>query len=55
MSGSIKKGRRYETSALIEDQYEPGFRGLVLRNLIGITKKREMDRAEMREQLRAAP
>lgn len=53
MSGSIKKGRRYETSALLEDQYEPGSRGRVLRNLIGITGKREMDRVEMREQLRA--
>ena len=53
MSGSFKKGRRYETSALIEDQYEPGSRGRVLRNLIGINKKREMNRVEMREQLRA--
>ena len=53
MSGSIKKGRRYETSGLIEDQYEPGSRRRVLRNLPGIKKKREMDRAELREQLRA--
>ena len=53
MRGSIKKGRRYETSGLIEDQYEPGSRGRVLRNLLGIKKKRELNHVELREQLRA--
>lgn len=53
MSGSIKKGRRYEISGLVEGQAEPGSRGRVLRNLLGINKKREMDRIELREQLRA--
>jgi len=51
--GSIKKGRRYETSELIEDQYEPGSRRRVLRNLLGIKKKRELNHVELREQLRA--
>jgi cell filamentation protein len=46
-------GRRYEISGLVEGQVEPGSRGRVLRNLIGINRKREMDRVEMREQLRA--
>jgi len=46
-------GRRYEISGLVEGQAEPGSRGRILRNLIGINRKREMDRIEMREQLRA--
>jgi cell filamentation protein len=50
---SIKKGRRYETSGLIEGQYEPGSRRRVLRNLLGIKKKRELNHVELREQLRA--
>jgi cell filamentation protein len=37
---------RYNTSHLIEDQYEPGSRGRVLRNLLGIKLKGEMDQAE---------
>lgn len=53
MSSSVKKGRRYEISGLVEGQAEPGSRGRVLRNLLGIKKKREMDRVELREQLRA--
>lgn len=46
-------GRRYEVSGLVEGQSEPGSRGRVLRNRLGIKKKREMDRVELREQLRA--
>ena len=42
----MKKGGRYDTSGLIEDQYEPGSGGRVLRNLLGINAKREMDQAE---------
>ena len=43
----------YDVSGLIEAQYQPGSRGRVLRNLLGITSKREMDEAEAREQKRA--
>lgn len=39
----MKKSERYDTSHLIEDQPEPGSRGRVLRNLLHITHKREMD------------
>jgi cell filamentation protein len=39
--------------SLIEDQYEPGSRGRVLRNRLGIKRKRDMDALEAREQLRA--
>jgi len=53
LSGSVQKGRRYETSGLVEGQYQPGSRGRVLRNLLGITRKREMNRTELEEQLRA--
>ena len=45
----MKKSSRYDTSALLEDQYEPGSRGRVLKNLLGITSKREMSRMETRE------
>jgi cell filamentation protein len=48
----MPKGKKYDTADLIEDQYEPGSRGRVLKNLLGIKKKREMDRKEAREQLR---
>ena len=44
---------RYDVSGLIEAQHQPGSRGRVLRNLRGITSKREMDEAEAREQKRA--
>ena len=49
----LKKGKRYDTSGLVEAQYEPGSRGRVLKNLPGIKTKREMDRVEEREQFRA--
>lgn len=49
----MKSGGRYATSRLVEAQFEPGSRGRVLRNLLGIKRKREMDQAEAREQLRA--
>jgi len=41
---------RYDISGIIEAQYQLGSRGRVLRNLLGITSKREMDEAEAREQ-----
>ena len=44
---------RYKTSHLVEDQYEPGSRKRVLRNLLGIKSKREIDRLETEEQVRA--
>jgi len=44
---------RYDVSGLVEAQYQPGSRGRVLRNLLGITSKREMDESEAREQKRA--
>ena len=53
MRGSIKKGRRYEETGFVEGQHEPGSRRRVLRNLLGIKKKRDMGRVELREQLRA--
>jgi cell filamentation protein len=49
----MKKGRRYETNGLVEGQYEPGSQRRVLRNLLGITRKREMGRIVLGEQLRA--
>ena len=46
----MTESSRYDVSGLIKAQYQPGFRGRVLRNLLGITSKREMDEAEAREQ-----
>ncbi len=37
---------RYDTSSLPEDQYEPGSNGTVLKNLLGITSKEELERVE---------
>jgi cell filamentation protein len=37
---------RYKTSHLIEDQYEPGSDGKVMRNLVGVTNPEEMELAE---------
>jgi len=41
------QGVRYITANGPEAEYEPGSRGLVLRNLKGIRSKREMDQAEI--------
>ena len=41
-----KKGGRYDVSQLTENQCQPESRGRVLRNLLAITSKREMDLAE---------
>jgi len=49
----MKRFSRCDTSALEEAQFQPGSRGRVLKNLLGIQSKREMDRVEVREQLRA--
>ena len=48
----MKKGIKYETAGLIEDQYEPGSGGRVLKNLLRIKSKRKIDHVEAREQLR---
>jgi cell filamentation protein len=37
---------RYDTSGLTEDQFEPGSNGTVLKNLLGITSREEMEIAE---------
>lgn len=42
----MKKTERYELSCLIETQFEPGSRGSVLKNKLGIKRKREMGEAE---------
>lgn len=49
---NMKKSKRYDTSHLIEDQTEPGSKGRVLKNKLGITSKREIDRHEKAEQIR---
>ena len=48
----MKRKDRYDTADLDENQFEPGSRRRVLKNLLGITSKRAMDRMEGREQLR---
>jgi cell filamentation protein len=42
----MKKSGRYKIAHLIEDRFEPGSRGRVLKNKLGITSKRAMDRRE---------
>ncbi|MHB8883228.1 MAG: Fic/DOC family protein [Thermodesulfovibrionales bacterium] len=42
----MEKSPRYSTSHLIEDQYEPGSNGQVLKNKLGITSPDEMDDVE---------
>jgi cell filamentation protein len=49
----MTKTDRYDVSDLIEAQYQPGSRGRVLKNVLGITGKRVMDETEAREQKRA--
>ncbi|MCD6398407.1 MAG: hypothetical protein J7L08_00615 [Candidatus Aenigmarchaeota archaeon] len=49
----MKQKDRYDTSELLEGQYEPGSRGRVLKNRRGITGRRAMDEIEAKEQLRA--
>jgi len=48
----MKDTGRYDTSGLIEAQYEPGSGDKVLRNLLAITDPSEMERIETRELLR---
>jgi cell filamentation protein len=46
------KINRYDTSGMIEDQYEPGSRKRVLKNIPGIRKKRELEAFETAELFR---
>jgi cell filamentation protein len=39
-------GRKYDVAGLSEAQYEPGSQGLVLKNLLGVKKKSEMNQLE---------
>ena len=48
----MKKIKKYKTDHLMEDQYEPGSQGRVLKNLRAIKKKREMDKVEALEYYR---
>jgi len=49
----MRKRGHYDASGLIEAQFEPGSHGRVLKNLLGIKSKREMDQVEAQEQFRA--
>lgn len=42
----MKQSKRYETPGFVETQQEPGSRGSVLKNLMGIKNKRKMDEIE---------
>jgi len=44
---------RYDTAGFEETEFEPGSRKRVLKNLMGITSKREMDRIEGQAQVHA--
>jgi cell filamentation protein len=52
MKPQERKAGRYDTSGLIEAQFEPGSRRRVLKNLLGIKSRREMNRVEGRAQVR---
>jgi cell filamentation protein len=45
----VKKPQKYDTSGSVEEQHEPGSRGRVLKNLLGVKSKRIMDAVEARE------
>ena len=49
----MKKSLRYRTSHLPEDQFEPGTRGRVLKNKLGLTSARVMVKREKEAQLQA--
>lgn len=42
------KGKRYDVSGLVEAQFQPGSRKTVLKNLLGVTNRKEMDLIELR-------
>jgi hypothetical protein len=49
----MKKRGHYDVSDLIEAQFEPGSHGRVLKNLLRIKSKREMDQVEAEETVQA--
>ncbi len=49
----MKHSTKYGATGLIEAQFEPGSGGRVLKNRLGIKRKREMDKVELEAQLRA--
>ena len=49
----MKKSGRYKTSSMIEDQYEYGSKGQVLKNIPGIKSLPKIGQLEMRELLQA--
>ena len=53
MAGTRKTGR-YDASMSVEGQFEAGSRGQVLKNLLGVKHKREIDQIEARELRRAS-
>jgi len=48
----VKKGNRYDTSQLIENQYEEGSHSQVMKNLQGIKNRRAMEQLETQELFR---
>ncbi|MHB8791586.1 MAG: Fic/DOC family protein [Desulfobulbaceae bacterium] len=48
----MKKSGRYKTNGLVEDQYEAGSEELVLKNLLHIKDKKEIEEIETRELFR---
>lgn len=49
----MNKAGKYDTSGLTETQFEPGSRRRVLKNLLGVRGKREMDQVEAKAHLHA--
>jgi len=48
----MRRTNRYDTYSMIEDQYEPGTRKRVLKNIPGIRRKKELEALETSELLR---
>jgi len=53
MTVKRRDGVRYVTPEGNEVEFQPGSRGRILRNRLGITKKSDMDRAEYEALLKA--
>jgi cell filamentation protein len=49
----MKKSGRYDTSGILEDQYEEGSNGQVLKNIPGIKSLQDIGQLELRELLHA--
>ena len=48
----MRRTNRYDTYSMIEDQYEPGTRKRILKNITGIRRKKELEALETSELLR---